>query len=148
MEQLLARLKQKIVEVEKTIEKTTGVRAITTAASGAAAATAATSGAGASTGASTGTGAGTDIKTFVCSPFRNYPFRIKRRLKIPIVAKLAGQVVSYAKLCEFVRNYLVGNRISTVRSGIFKCDPLLSAICGKDEASFFDIVRNFRSIVV
>lgn len=131
MEQLLARLKQKIVEVEKTIEKTTGVRAITTAASGAAAAT-----------------SGTDIKTFVCSPFRNYPFRIKRRLKIPIVAKLAGQVVSYAKLCEFVRNYLVANRISTVRSGIFKCDPLLSAICGKDEASFFDIVRNFRSIVV
>jgi hypothetical protein len=135
MEQLLAKLKQKIVEVEKTIEKTTGLRPITSVGAAAPAAAAAT-------------GDSVSVKTFVCSPFRHYPFRIKRRLKIPLVAKLAGQVVSYATLCQFVRDYLLANRIPVVYGSVFKCDPLLSAICGKDEASFFEIVRNFRSIVV
>ena len=129
MEQLLDRLKQKIADVEKTIEKTTGVRAIPVA-----------SGHDAQDSR--------NVKTFICSPFRNYPFRIKRRLKNPLVAKLAGQVVSYATLCFFVREYLIANKIPIVHGSIFRCDPLLAVLCGKDEASFFDIVRNFRSIVV
>ena len=123
MEQLLTRLKQKMAEVEKTIEKTTGIRTVRASAS-------------------------PTVKTFVCSPFRNYPFRIRRRLKIPLVAKLAGQVVSYAELCEFVRDYLRVNKIPIVHGSIFKCDPLLATLCEKSEASFFEIVRNFRSIVV
>lgn len=131
MEQLLTRLKQKIADVEKTIEKTTGIRTIA-----------------APDVSHSVSQDSRNVKTFICSPFRNYPFRIKRRLKNPLVAQLAGQVVSYATLCYFVREYLVANKIPIVRGGIFKCDPLLTVLCGKDEVSFFDIVRNFRSIVV
>jgi hypothetical protein len=137
MEQLLARLKQKIADVEKTIEKTTGVRAIPVA-----------SGRDRDAQDNNSDRDSRNVKTFICSPFRNYPFRIKRRLTNPLVAKLAGQVVSYATLCYFVREYLIANKIPIVHGSIFRCDPLLAVLCGKDETSFFDIVRNFRSIVV
>jgi hypothetical protein len=82
------------------------------------------------------------------SPFRNIQFKFK---KVPGVQHAfleaqKGKVVSYDKLCEFVRSYIDAHGLR-LPGGLIRCDAFLKQITDTDTVSFFGLLQKFNRII-
>ena len=91
----------------------------------------------------------TSVKQFASADWRTTVFQFHRKARIdnPLFKARAGTSISYAELCQLLRTYIIDHQL-VQPSGRIRCDPLLKALTGASEVSFFEIAKRFTSIVV
>lgn len=91
----------------------------------------------------------TSVREFASADWRTSVFQFHRKARIdnPLFKARAGTSISYADLCQLLRSYIIDRQL-VLASGKIRCDPLLKALTGLDEASFFEIAKRFTSIVL
>ena len=91
----------------------------------------------------------TSVKQFASADWRTSVFQFHRKPRIdsPLFKARAGTSISYADLCQLLRTYIIDHTL-VLPSGQIRCDSLLKALTGSDEASFFEIAKRFTSIVL
>jgi len=91
----------------------------------------------------------TSLREFAAAGWRTsvFQFHSKARIDNPLFNARAGTSISYADLCQLLRNYIIDRQL-VQPSGRICCDPLLKALTGLVDASFFEIAKRFTSIVL
>jgi hypothetical protein len=91
----------------------------------------------------------TSVRQYASADWRASVFQFHRKARIdnPLFKARAGTSITYAELCQLLRIYIIDNTL-VCSSGKIRCDSLLKALTGLDEASFFEIAKRFTSIVL
>jgi len=82
------------------------------------------------------------------SPFRNVKFRLKNPPTIshPLLEKHKGHPISFTKICNMLVSYITLNKLY-LESGNIKCDGLLKSLTGFETTTFFLLVKNLRHLI-
>lgn len=82
------------------------------------------------------------------APFRKIQFQFQRvpGISHPFLEAYKGKPITYKKLCEFVRVYIVTNGLAE-RDQTIRCDAFLQKITGTETTSFFGLLQKFNKII-
>ena len=90
------------------------------------------------------------IEAFVGGGFRRSRFRLQRPdNECALILRLDGDTAVYSEICRVLRNYLFNNKL-VLDDGSIRCDTLISRLTSNNtgNTNFFEILRNFRSLIV